>query len=173
LGDETPGTHGTFTNHSAVATKRLAYNSKFHPENSGTCHPNLRSLQCVSIFSVSSLGSRTRPPKKGPSPKKPHETPVHETPRSASRTTRTTDQAAPRPLPHGGFFRTQARAPRQNERDPRSSDLVAGEGDKLPALRLFSYRPAIRKRMAQGLATSHCGIAVLSESIYSRHEAVR
>jgi hypothetical protein len=31
-------------------------NPKFHPENSGTCHPNLRSLQCVSIFSVSIWG---------------------------------------------------------------------------------------------------------------------
>jgi hypothetical protein len=32
-------------------------NPKFHPENSGSCHSNLRSLQFVPIFSVSSLGS--------------------------------------------------------------------------------------------------------------------
>src|ERR1700722_8641170 len=51
-------------------------NPIFHPENSGTCHPNLRSMQLSLFSSVSSLGStpnclevdRHRPP---PGRKKP------------------------------------------------------------------------------------------------------
>jgi len=40
-------------------------NPKFNLENSGTCHPNLRSLQCVSIFMCLKFGVQT-----SPSPKK-------------------------------------------------------------------------------------------------------